>query len=336
MPKERASQVTRQARRRVQSRAGPSKAPGERVVRNSTKQKTVSTEPPQATQNKKKAKPEPLSEYEQMFLSCVVPGHVVSDLDTPEFDAACTRMEQAWDGTLPEGTEPPVYASHYSYLPEQYRIPQGTVIPPGAPPTSNGGTKRNILWSEETTDLALLAEFGSVELGRKWLRHVTENADTIGGTPRPDDPSIRTIAIPGRTYHLRLWTGGMDQSRLVCWNFMDNKTGEPRLRPSNLKIYAVIEGEKTRLASLEEGCNFDLKKSKWPEGATETFCAEDGTVVDFIVGKTTLLRLQLPSRPFAGPPRIKKYREHKILPIEDDEDDEEEGEKYSGDEEEEH
>ena len=149
-------------------------------MRNSTKQKTVSTEPPQATQNKKKAKPEPLSEYEQMFLSCVVPGHVVSDLDTPEFDAACTRMEQAWDGTLPEGTEPPVYASHYSYLPEQYRIPQGTVIPPGAPPTSNGGTKRNILWSEETTDLALLAEFGSVELGRKWLRHVTENADTIG------------------------------------------------------------------------------------------------------------------------------------------------------------
>ena len=104
---------------------------------------------------------------------------------------------------------------------------------------------------------------------------------------------------------------------------MDNKTGEPRLRPSNLKIYAVIEGEKTRLASLEEGCNFDLKKSKWPEGATETFCAEDGTVVDFVVGKTTLLRLQLPSRPFAGPPRIKKYREYKILPIEDDEDSEE-------------
>ena len=89
-------------------------------------------------------------------------------------------MEQAWDGALPEGTEPPVYASHYSYLPEQYRIPQGTVIPPGAPATSNGGTKRNILWSEETTDLALLAEFGCIELGRKWLRHVTENADTIG------------------------------------------------------------------------------------------------------------------------------------------------------------
>ncbi|KAL1684005.1 hypothetical protein EV122DRAFT_272581 [Schizophyllum commune] len=334
MPKEGTDQVTRQAGRRVQSRVGDSRAPEEQVVRHSAKQKTVASSSPQAKKKKNKTEPEPLSEYEQMFLSCVVPGHVVSDLDTPEFDAACTRMEQAWDGTLPEGTEPPVYASHYSYLPEQYRIPQGTVIPPGAPATSNGCTKRNILWSEETTDLALLAEFGSVELGRKWLRHVTENADTIGGTPRPDDPSIRTIPIPGRTYHIRLWTGGMDQSRLVCWNFMDNKTGKPRLRPSNLKIYALFEGERTRLASLEEGCNFDLKKSKWPEGATETFCAEDGTVVDFIIGKTTLLRLQLPSRPFAGPPRIKKYREHKILPIEDDEDDEEESEKLRDDEEE--
>lgn len=129
----------------------------------------------------------------------------------------------------------------------------------------------------------------------------------------------------------------MDQSRLVCWNFITTKTGKLRLRPTNLKIYGYCDGEKTRLASLEEGYRFDFKKSEWPEGATETFCVEDGTVVDFMIGKTTLLRLQLPSRPFAGPPRIKKYREYKILPIEDDEDDseEEEGEAANDDEEEE-
>lgn len=153
--------------------------------------------------------------------------------------------------------------------------------------------------------------------------------NTPQGTPHPDDPSIRDIPIPGRTYHIRLWTGCLDNTRLVCWNFMDNKTGKPRLRPTNLKIYSYDDGDKICLGSIEEGCNFDLKKSEWPEGATETFCADDGAVVDFIMGKTTLLRLQLPSRPTAGPPRIKKYREYKILPIgdEDEDSDEEESER---------
>ncbi|KAI5823577.1 hypothetical protein K523DRAFT_421386 [Schizophyllum commune Tattone D] len=172
-------------------------------------------------------------------------------------------------------------------------------------------------------DASHMAEFGSVELGRKFMRVLSEKADVIGGTPRPDDPSIRDIPIPGRAYHIRLWTGCLDTTRLVCWNFMDNKTGKPRLRPTNLKIYSYDDGDKIRLASIEEGCCFDLKKSEWPEGTTETFCADDGSIVDFVVGETTLLRLQLPARPFAGPPCIKKYREYKILPIEDDDDSEE-------------
>ncbi|KAL1666409.1 hypothetical protein GGF50DRAFT_125683 [Schizophyllum commune] len=151
-------------------------------------------------------------------------------------------------------------------------------------------------------DASHMAEFGSVELGRKFMRVLSEKADVIGGTPRPDDPSIRDIPIPGRAYHIRLWTGCLDTTRL---------------------IYSYDDGDKIRLASIEEGCCFDLKKSEWPEGTTETFCADDGSIVDFVVGETTLLRLQLPARPFAGPPCIKKYREYKILPIEDDDDSEE-------------
>lgn len=184
MPKNETTRVTRQARQRalrsdtVQPVAR--KASQKSVAAAPAKKQAAKTRKPSKKSAKKRASSPPLSEYEKNFLSCVVPGHVVTDLDTPEFDAACRRMEQAWEGTLPEGTEPPVYATHYSYLPEQYRIPQGTVIPPGVPVTSHGGTSRNINWSEETTDLALLAEFGSVELGRKWLRSVTEGADTIG------------------------------------------------------------------------------------------------------------------------------------------------------------
>ncbi|KAL1756582.1 hypothetical protein FB107DRAFT_273760 [Schizophyllum commune] len=249
-------------------------------------------------------------------------------------------MRQALNGTLPEGAEAPVYASHHSYM-QNHAIPQGTAIQPGAPVTSHKGQERLVNWSEEMVDASHMAEFGSVELGRKFMRVLSEKADVIGGTPRPDDPSIRDkvgairnwhpllpdgphlIPIPRRTYHIRLWTGCLDNTRLVCWNFMDNKTGKPRLRPSNLKIYSYDDGDKIRLASIEEGCCFDLKKSEWPEGATETFCADDGSIVDFVVGKTTLLRLQLPARPFAGSPRIKKYREYKILPIKDDEDSEE-------------
>ncbi|KAL1685052.1 hypothetical protein GGG16DRAFT_119235 [Schizophyllum commune] len=231
-------------------------------------------------------------------------------------------MRQALNGTLPEGAEAPVYASHYSYM-QNHAISQGTAIQPGAPVTSHKGQERLVNWSEEMVDASHMAEFGSVELGRKFMRVLSEKADVIGGTPRPDDPSIRDIPIPGRTYHIRLWTGCLDNTRLVCWNFMDNETGKPRLRPSNLQIYSYDDGDKICLASIEEGCCFDLKKSEWPEGVTETFCADDGSIVDFVIGKTTLLRLQLPARPFAGHPRIKKYREYKILPIEDDEDSEE-------------
>ncbi|KAI5895401.1 uncharacterized protein SCHCODRAFT_02619310 [Schizophyllum commune H4-8] len=144
-----------------------------------------------------------------------------------------------------------------------------------------------------------MAEFGSVELGRKFMPVLSEKADVIGGAPRHDDPSIRDIPIPGRTYHICLcqWTGCLDNSRLVCWNFMDNKTGKPRLWPSNLQIYANYDGDIIRFASIEKGSNFDLKKLDWPEGTTETFCADDSSVIDFVVGQKTLLCLLLPSRP---------------------------------------
>ncbi|KAL1733957.1 hypothetical protein EV714DRAFT_234438 [Schizophyllum commune] len=315
MPREGTNTTVRRARQRIEG------ARALEAVRHHTKRKTLKASHSKDKQPRPKAEPRPLSEFEELYRTCTVPGHVPTDLTSPEFAAASARMRQALNGTLPEGAEAPVYASHYSYM-QNHAIPQGTAIQPGAPVTSHKGQERLVNWSEEMVDASHMAEFGSVELGRKFMRVLSEKADVIGGTPRPDDPSIRDIPIPGRTYHIRLWTGCLDRTRLVCWNFMDNKTGKPRLRPSNLRIYSYDDGDKIRLASIEEGCCFDLKKSQWPEGTTETFCADDGSIVDFVVGKTTLLRLQLPARPFAGPPRIKKYSEYKILPIEDDEDSE--------------
>ncbi|KAI5895426.1 uncharacterized protein SCHCODRAFT_02479502, partial [Schizophyllum commune H4-8] len=129
--------------------------------------------------------------------------------------------------------------------------------------------------------------------------------------PDPKDPSIRYIPIPGRRYHMRLWTGWM-----VCWQFLDNKTKQPKHRPDKLKIYDVSDSwYPQRLVSLEEGQHYDKTASKKKPYSCDTFAAPDGSIVDFVQKGEPFTRIQLPNRPKAGPPKIETYIEHKVLPV---------------------
>ena len=85
------------------------------------------------------------------------------------------------------------------------------------------------------------------------------------------------------------------------------------------------------LPSLEECWRIEKEGSgSVPKGVGETFAAADGATVEFVVSGQPIFRIRLPARPTRGPPRIKKYREYKILPLEDEEgsseEDESEGE----------
>ncbi|TRM65601.1 hypothetical protein BD626DRAFT_489294 [Schizophyllum amplum] len=322
MPKVESTRVTRQARQR------PAQPP--RTAISKGKDKAVARRPAPKTVGTSKTKQQPKKSgklnMESIFAASYAEGHVSVSPKTPEFSAAYGRLMQAWTDSVPAGQETPVYSEVYSYLPGNCRIPQGTPVAPGIPGSSRGGTTRSIVWSEDMMNEALKAEFGDVALGKNFVRQMATICDVVGGLPESNDPSIRYVPIPGRTYHIRLWTGRMDQTRAVCWNFMCNKTKQPRLRPSNLQIYAISGPARVTLKSIEEGHDFDLKKSQWAADATETFCASDGAVIDLVVNKKIVLRLQLPARPTAGPPRIKKYREYKSLPFEQEEDVEEEDE----------
>ena len=63
---------------------------------------------------------------------------------------------------------------------QNHAIPQGTAIQPGAAVTSHNETESLTNWSEEMAYASHMAEFGSVELGRKFMRVLSEKADVIG------------------------------------------------------------------------------------------------------------------------------------------------------------
>ncbi|KAL1716909.1 hypothetical protein EV715DRAFT_204426 [Schizophyllum commune] len=250
--------------------------------------------------------------------SCTVPGHryKLSMVDIPEFHDARRKMEDAWLGQTPEGESPPVYSSIYSYNHEYLRIPENTPVQPGVPSTSFGGTVRHMAWTEEMVNIVLKAEFGDVELGHQFMKRFYEGSEVIGGSPDPKDPSIRYIPIPGRRYHMRLWTGRMDEAELVCWQFLDNKTKQPKHRPDKLKIYDVSDSWcPQRLISLEEGQHYDRTANKKKPYSCDTFAAPDGSIVDFVHKGKPFMRIQLPNRPKVGPPKIETYIEHKVLAV---------------------
>ncbi|KAL1756557.1 hypothetical protein FB107DRAFT_289930 [Schizophyllum commune] len=209
---------------------------------------------------------------------------------------------------------PPVYSSVYSYNHEYLRIPKDTPVQPGVPSTSFGGTVRHMAWTEEMVNIMLKAEFGDVELGHQFMKRFYEGSEVIGGSPDPKDPSIRYIPIPGRRYHMRLWTGRMDEAELVCWQFLDNKTKQPKHRPDKVNIYDVSDSWcPQRLVSLEEGQHHDKTASK--PYSCDTFAAPDGSIVDFVHKGKPFMRIQLPNRPKAGPPKIERHIEHKVMPV---------------------
>ncbi|KAI4521169.1 hypothetical protein K525DRAFT_201914 [Schizophyllum commune Loenen D] len=260
----------------------------------------------------------PYVDPQDLWDSCTVPGHRYrfAMVDTPEFHEASKKLAQAWLDQVPEGESPPVYSSIYSYTHEYVRIPKNTPIPPGLPPTSFGGTVRQMTWTEDMVNIMLKAEFGDVELGHQFMKKAFEGSEVIGGSPDPKDPSIRYIPIPGRKFHLRLWTGRMDQAELVCWQFIDNITKKPRGRPDKVKIYDVNDPTKpAHLISFEESEHFDQRADGRKAYSCETFSAPDGTIVDFVHGKQPFMRIQLPIRSKAGPPAIGAYIEHKLLPV---------------------
>ncbi|KAL1740862.1 hypothetical protein HDZ31DRAFT_85187 [Schizophyllum fasciatum] len=250
-----------------------------------------------------------------LWQECTVPNHkyLFKNLYTPEFLDASRRLGQAWKGTVPAGEPTPVYPSIYSYNHEDLRIPKNTPIPPGIPSRAFGGTVQHMMWSEDMVNIALKAEFGDVYQG----------SDILGGNPLPSDPSVRDIPIPTRAYYIRLWTGRMDALRMVCWQLINIKSGTPQHRPQRLKVYDVTDPSKPLpLLSIEETFQLEKRDGQKPN-VCDTFTASDGTVVDFVYNKRVLLRLRLPIRPTSGPPVVREYMEHEILPIDDEQSHEE-------------
>ncbi|TRM65606.1 hypothetical protein BD626DRAFT_428912, partial [Schizophyllum amplum] len=226
---------------------------------------------------------------------------------------AARKADDASQGTTRAGDEKPTYAAMYSYLPEHIRIPEGTPLVPSMPVTSNEGTVGHIHWSEEMANHVLETEFGSVEEGKRYLRDISKDADVLGGYPDPKDPSVRRIPIPGQLYSMRLWTGHQERSRTVCWNIVSNDSGEPMRKPKNLEMYTVDPTGSIdhRCFSMEAAQDFDKPELL----RSETWCYPDGTVIEFVVGRKSALRVRLPVRPHDGNPCSERYREHKILKI---------------------
>ncbi|KAL1747648.1 hypothetical protein HDZ31DRAFT_31541 [Schizophyllum fasciatum] len=257
-----------------------------------------------------------LNEIEQLYVDYTISDHAYKfdDMNTPEFATASKKLGDAWNGMTAAGEAPPVYSEVYSYLPDYCRIAKNTPVPPGAFPMAYGGTVQPMLWSEEMVNAALKAEFGDVKKGLEFTRRMAQRSDIVGGSPDPADPSLRMIPIPDRSYHIRLWTGHMDNSQTACWQFISNKTKKPMIRPKNLKINDVTNSDQpVPLLSLEE-CWHIEKKGLVPQGVGETFAAADGAIVEFEHKQTPIFRIQMPSHPTKGPSRIRKYLEYKILP----------------------
>ncbi|KAI5895420.1 uncharacterized protein SCHCODRAFT_02619365 [Schizophyllum commune H4-8] len=331
MPKTTSTRVTRQTRRTAtqqpQTRSQPARATKTRQAKGrgaSSRQRPAEASGPEdalassSLPDMSKRLTVPYVNPKELWESCTVPGHryKLSMVDIPEFHEARQKMEDAWLGQTPEGEAPPVYSSIYSYNHEYLRIPKSTPVQPGVPSTSFGGAVRHMAWTEEMVNIILKAEFGDVELGHQFMKRFYEGSEVIGGSPDPKDPSIRYIPIPGRRYHMRLWTGRMDEAELVCWQFLDNKTKQPKRRPDKVKIYDVTDSScPQRLVSLEEGQHYDETEDKKKPYSCDTFAAPDGSIVDFVHKGKPLMRIQLPNRPKVGPPKIEEYVEHKVLPV---------------------
>ncbi|KAL1739167.1 hypothetical protein HDZ31DRAFT_49814 [Schizophyllum fasciatum] len=220
---------------------------------------------------------------------------------TPEFRtrwlAACDRMHAAMQGTLPPDAPPVFYSKVYSYYPRVCRTEAGTPYEPQAFRTSRHGTLLNRL-SDEVMDLVLELNHGSAEAGLAAVkRDQARVVGVIGGRPDPDDPSIQDIHIPGQEYFIRLWMGGMDWTRTVCWNIMDRATNRAVPRPASLQLFASDDSGRARhkLYSLESTSGID-------NPCAETFLAHDGERVEFIVGETLLKTIRLPQRACQLPP----------------------------------
>ena len=92
---------------------------------------------------------------------------------TPEFRArwiaACARMKQAMDGTLPPDAPPVYYSKVYSYLHPQAAIPENTPYEKQPVRMTHSGMWMNRL-SDELMDLLLEFKHGSVEAGLKLVK----------------------------------------------------------------------------------------------------------------------------------------------------------------------
>ncbi|KAL1713512.1 hypothetical protein EV715DRAFT_277237 [Schizophyllum commune] len=214
---------------------------------------------------------------------------------TPEFRArwiaACARMKQAMDGTLPPDAPPVYYSKVYSYLHPQAAIPENTPYEKQPVRMTHSGMWMNRL-SDELMDLLLEFKHGSVEAGLKVVKDGQARVvDVIGGRPEPDDPSVQEIDLPGQSYFIRLWTGHMDYNRTVCWNVVDRKTGTVLRKPRFLKMFATDDHQLYRheIFSLEKRRGVD-------KPAAETFIAHDGERVEFHVRKKLVKTIRLPQR----------------------------------------
>ncbi|KAI5822136.1 hypothetical protein K523DRAFT_358612 [Schizophyllum commune Tattone D] len=214
---------------------------------------------------------------------------------TPEFRArwiaACARMKQAMDGTLPPDAPPVYYSKVYSYLHPQAAIPENTPYEKQPVRMTHSGMWMNRL-SDELMDLLLEFKHGSVEAGLKLVKDGQARVvDVIGGRPEPDDPSVQEIDLPGQEYFVRLWTGRMDYNRTVCWNIVDRKTGKVRRKPRFLKMFATDDNQLYRheIFSLEKRRGVD-------KPAAETFIAHDGERVEFYVRTKLVKTIRLPQR----------------------------------------
>ena len=127
----------------------------------------------------------PSLDIEKLYNDCTVPGHKYrfENVNTPQFAAANKKLALALMGETPAGAAPPVYSSIYSYLPAYCRIEEGTPVAPGAFPQAYAGTAQAcqpMLWTEDEVNIVLKAEFGSVEMGHRFMREMASVSDVVG------------------------------------------------------------------------------------------------------------------------------------------------------------
>ncbi|KAL1661791.1 hypothetical protein GGF50DRAFT_129234 [Schizophyllum commune] len=106
---------------------------------------------------------------------------------TPEFrarwNAACARMKQAMEGTLPPDAPHVYYSKVYSYLHPQAAIPENTPYEKQPVRMTHSGMWMNRL-SDELMDLLLEFKHGSVEAGLKVVKDGQARVVDVIGTGR--------------------------------------------------------------------------------------------------------------------------------------------------------